>query len=209
MAPSKLEEPSAEFPLHLALAQGKPAEEVMALLFVVEPGDPGTADGHGSLPLHHAAANKVRGPSSWRSMTLLGFRRVRLISIHALQAEDAVVQALIDTFPSGVQARTRDGRLPLHFACEFGASETVVRLLTAAAPQEVRLPSRVPFFLPTATARQQLFPAVTANATRPSPLAGVQPRPPGTASAPLRGRRRGFRGGGCSPPRRSQARRVH
>ena len=147
--PGALGQRGAEFqgdydttPLHLACRNGPPADVVIALL-VASPETVEWADAFSWLPLHYACANGASDevlqvltnaypPSKTaidkRSRTPLHF----VLGNAERQASPGAVDILSD---SGAATKAdENGSIPLHYACAYGASEEVLKILLRVIP---------------------------------------------------------------------------
>jgi len=137
--------PSSREKLFELLSKGEPnAEDVQALIdkdasAVKEKKD-------GLLPLHTAVLNNASvevlhvllkaDPSATNEMGT--FKDGVMLPLHFVLCERRsldIVQALLDVYPKGVEARiTGEGKLPLSLSLDYGASDDVVLAVLAAYP---------------------------------------------------------------------------
>ena len=137
--------PSSREKLFELLSKGEPnAEDVQALIdkdasTVKEKKD-------GLLPLHTAVLNNasvevmhVLLKADTSATNEMGtFKDEVMLPLHFVLCERrslGIVQALLDVYPKGVEARiTGEGKLPLSLSLEYGASDDVVLAVLAAYP---------------------------------------------------------------------------
>lgn len=158
-------------PLHIACRNSPPAEVVMALL-AASPETVTWEDAFSWLPLHYACANgaseevievltAAHPPSKTatdkRNRTPLHFA----LGNATRQASPGQVEILSD---SGAAAKAdENGSLPLHYACAYGATEDVLKILLRVIPTStaaVDIKGRTPLHFALGNADRATSPAV-------------------------------------------------
>uniref|UniRef100_A0A7S2P4B0 Ion transport domain-containing protein n=1 Tax=Leptocylindrus danicus TaxID=163516 RepID=A0A7S2P4B0_9STRA len=147
--PGALSQRGAEFqgdydttPLHLACRNGPPADVVIALL-VASPETVEWTDAFSWLPLHYACANgasdevlQVLTNAYPPSKTAIDKRGRTPLHFALGNAERQASPGAVDILSDSGAATMADenGSLPLHYACAYGASEEVLKILLRVIP---------------------------------------------------------------------------
>lgn len=152
-------------PLHRAataiIPQGEATDEtvtnrsVLCRLLDLHPDASAHSDSFGRLPLHLAAQNSSswdiqlqnlldQFPQAVRSRT--GVKLGNLLPLHMAAsnpaAELSLIQKLVDSHPRAASQASREGKLPLHYACETGLSWNAVSVILEAHSNAIRLPEQ-------------------------------------------------------------------
>jgi ankyrin repeat protein len=154
-----------KLPLHRAasaiVAQGEATNEtivgrsVLCNLLNLHPDASAHSDNFGQLPLHIAVQNSStwdiqlqslldQFPQAVRSRT--GIKLGNLLPLHMAasnpSADVSMIQKLVESHPRAASQASRDGKFPLHYACETGLSWESVKLVHEANPDAVRQPEQ-------------------------------------------------------------------
>ncbi len=123
-------------PLHYACANGSSAELVMFLTNIY-PDSKVVIDRRGRTPLHFAVGNEDRSP------------------------DPASVKILAET--GAARRADENGSLPLHYACAYGASDEVLKILLESVPSSttaVDFKGRTPLHFAMGNAEKEWTPAI-------------------------------------------------
>lgn len=161
-------------PLHLMCKLNNPPTDVISNIVEAAPEVVSWVDSHGWLPLHHACANGATTevlhilttayPESKivqdnQSRTPLHFYATRNADNPTAMA--ANVELLSDT--GAAELPDRGGMLPMHYACAYGTSPIVLRVLAEAYPPSLTAresKGRTPMHLAMVNAHRDASPGV-------------------------------------------------
>jgi hypothetical protein len=161
-------------PLHLICKLNNPPTEIVNEIVAAAPEVAGWVDNHGWLPLHHACANgastgvlqmlttaypdsKVR--QDHQNRTPLHFYATRNSDNPAAMATNVAI--LSDT--GAAELPDRGGMLPMHYACAYGTSPAVLKVLAEAYPESLNATEskgRTPMHLAMVNAHRDASPGV-------------------------------------------------
>ena len=161
-------------PLHLMCKLNNPPTDVVQNIVESAPEVVSYVDSHGWLPLHHACANGASPevlsilttayPESKmcqdnQNRTPLHFYATRNSDNPAAMAANVVV--LSDT--GAAELADRGGMLPMHYACAYGTSPSVLKVLAEAYPESLvtkENKGRTPIHLAMVNAHREQSPGV-------------------------------------------------
>jgi len=161
-------------PLHLMCKLNNPPTDVVSDIVEAAPEVVSWVDSHGWLPLHHACANGASTevlqiltaayPESKivqdnQNRTPLHFYATRNADNPAAMATN--VELLSDT--GAAELPDRGGMLPMHYACAYGTSPTVLKVLAFAYPESLSTKEnkgRTPMHLAMVNAHRDASPGV-------------------------------------------------
>lgn len=161
-------------PLHLMCKLNNPPADIITDIVQAAPEVCGWADAHGWLPLHHACANgastevlqvlTTANPDSKivqdnQNRTPLHFYATRNADNPTSMATN--VELLSDT--GAAELPDRGGMLPMHYACAYGTSPLVLKVLANAYPESLfakENKGRTPMHLAMVNAHRDASPGV-------------------------------------------------
>ncbi len=161
--PSGIRSPDADgrLPLHRAatawISQGEASQEatfarsVFSNLLELHPDAAALTDHFGQLPLHIAAKYASTWDSQLQSLVdqfpqavrartgiQLGNRLPLHIASSNPSAEPSLILKLVELHPRATSQADREGKLPLHLACEIGLSWKAIQAIQEAYPEAIR-----------------------------------------------------------------------
>lgn len=133
-------------PIHVACRHNLPAPAIQRLINAF-PESLTISDMEGNLPIHLAcsmsSSDVVRLVSPSHSRTRSHKNQKRQTPLHMACTRDnidiAMLQHLVQIYPSACKDQDRHGRLPLHVACMWKADTVVLKLLLDVFPGAMRL----------------------------------------------------------------------
>jgi ankyrin repeat protein len=161
-------------PLHLMCKLNNPPSDLIQDIVDAAPDVAGWTDSHGWLPLHHACANGASpdvlrllidaypdGKTTQDSLnrTPLHFYATRNSDNLAYMVEN--VEMLCDS--GAAELTDRGGMLPMHYACAYGTSSVVLKVLADAYPDSLTAreqKGRTPMHLAMVNAHRDASPGV-------------------------------------------------
>jgi ankyrin repeat protein len=161
-------------PLHLMCKLNNPPSDLIQDIVDAAPDVAGWTDSHGWLPLHHACANGASpdvlrilidaypdGKTTQDSLnrTPLHFYATRNSDNLAFMVEN--VELLCDS--GAAELTDRGGMLPMHYACAYGTSSVVLKVLADAYPDSLTAreqKGRTPMHLAMVNAHRDASPGV-------------------------------------------------
>lgn len=165
---------SENTPLHLMCKLNDPPKQIVNDLVNAAPEIASFADAHGWLPLHHACANGAS--TEVLQILIAAYHDGKLIQdnqnrtplhFYATRNADSAevmtrnVTLLADT--GAAELSDRGGMLPMHYACAYGSSAEVLKVLYEAYPDSLRTKDnkgKTPMHLTMVNAHRDASPAV-------------------------------------------------
>jgi len=161
-------------PLHLMCKLNNPPADIVSDIVQAAPEVCGWADAHGWLPLHHACANgastevlQVLTTANPDSKVVQDNQNRTPLHFYATRNADnpnamaANVELLSDT--GAAELTDRNGMLPMHYACAYGTTPLVLRVLANAYPESLfakENKGRTPMHLAMVNAHRDASPGV-------------------------------------------------
>jgi hypothetical protein len=161
-------------PLHMMCKLDNPPHDIIAELVAAAPETVSWTDSHGWLPLHHACANgastevlKILAEAYPDGKTTQDNQDRTPLHFYATRKPDSPtsmasnVHMLSDT--GAAELPDRGGMLPMHYACAYGTSPQVLKVLTEAYPDSLTAKEnkgRTPMHLAMVNAHRDASPGV-------------------------------------------------